>query len=415
MSTMPRTCVAIAALILTSIAGCGHAGEGQGSPRPTLLLAQAQFVKKPDATGQLRTQPGAARLVILQLHAGAWEPQVLEDPDSNVFHKAIVFADPAAPNQPPGILTIGANAAALKLWHRTDAGWSAKTLWQTTFGGEQNRLRDFEIADVTGDDQPEIVVATHDQGVVAVLTRAADGWHVTEIDRKPNTFVHEIEIGDLDGDGINEIYATPSAPNRLDGTPQPGMIVVYRYSPGGYQRTVVEELPHRHVKEILVADLAGTGRPSLFAALEAEMGTRPDRPADAGKVAIKRYRYENGKYVGQVVASLPDAMCRFLNAGDVDGDGKPELIASTLRSGIWLLRPGPEPFKAEPIDKDSSGFEHATLLADLDGDGTNEIYVAADDQHRLRRYRWDGTTWDRSDLYEIQPDKITFGLTAGML
>ena len=35
------------------------------------------------------------------------------------------------------------------------------------------------------------------------------------------------------------------------------------------------------------------------------------------------------------------------------------------------------------IDADSSGFEHAAYVADLDGDGTLELYVAADDQHEL--------------------------------
>jgi hypothetical protein len=30
--------------------------------------------------------------------------------------------------------------------------------------------------------------------------------------------VHEIEVGDFDGDGAREIYATPSLSNRLDGT-----------------------------------------------------------------------------------------------------------------------------------------------------------------------------------------------------
>ena len=37
-------------------------------------------------------------------------------------------------------------------------------------------------------------------------------------------------------------------------------------------------------------------------------------------------------------------------------------------------------FTKELIDADSSGFEHAAGIADLDGDGRPELYVAADDQ-----------------------------------
>ena len=41
---------------------------------------------------------------------------------------------------------------------------------------------------------------------------------VTEIDEKPDTFVHEIEIGDIDGDGKLEFFATPSDRNSASGS-----------------------------------------------------------------------------------------------------------------------------------------------------------------------------------------------------
>ena len=111
-------------------------------------------------------------------------------------------------------------------------------------------MRDAEIADLYGDGTPTIAVATHDQGVVAVIRPQEDGtYEVEELDHEPNTFVHEIEIGDLNGDGVLEVYATPSDPNKLDGNPQPGKVV--RYVPkSGEGRTVVADLGMRHAKEI---------------------------------------------------------------------------------------------------------------------------------------------------------------------
>ncbi|MFQ5806147.1 MAG: FG-GAP-like repeat-containing protein, partial [Phycisphaerae bacterium] len=171
--------------------------------------------------------------------------------------------------------------------------------------------------------------------------------------------------------------------------------------------------PLRHVKEILVANIEGDDRPVLLAAIEAELGKRAGAPAEADRTLIKRYRFEDGRYVGQVVCTLPDKLCRFLNAGDVDGDGQPELIASTHKRGIWLARPGPGEWNAELIDNQSGGFEHATVLGDLDGDGVQEIYVAADDQREVRRYRWVDGKWQRDTLTPIEDDKITFGISAG--
>jgi len=390
--------------------------RAEGGPHETILLSQAQFVEKTDEkTGKTKSLPGAARLVILRRLGDTWKRELLEDPESNVFHKSALYPASTEASPTPGILTIGANAAAIKLWHPASGQWTAKTLWQTTFGGKQNRLRDFEIGDVTGDKQDNIAIVTHDQGVVAVLSRGESGWEATEIDRKPKTFVHEVELGDLDGDGLLEIYATPSQPNKFDGTPQPGEIVSYHHTPEGFKRQVVEEFPLRHVKEILVADADGSGRPALWASLEAELGRGGTRSPDADKILLRRYRFENGEYVGQTICSLDDGLCRFLNAGDVDGDGKPELIASTHKRGIWLIRPTEEQPRPELIDADSSGFEHATVLADLDGDGAEEIYVAADDQREVRCYRWTGENWQRTKIFDIEPRKITFGITVGRL
>lgn len=424
--------VAVGSLLLL-VGACGESGPSgtadsessathrlrlvaEPGPGPAIVLSQAQFLETTDEkTGEKTSTPGPARLVILRQHHDEWQPEFVEDPESNVFHKAVFYPETPQAGQTPGILTIGANAAMIKLWQHSRDAWSAETVWKATFGGKQDRLRDFEIGDVTADGKPDIVIVTHDQGVVVVLSQTADGWQATEIDHKEKTFVHETELGDLDGDGALEIYATPSKPNKFDGTPQPGEIVVYRHSPEGFERQVVEEFLLRHVKEILVTDIDGDGHSELLASVEAELASRPDAPPDADQVLVKRYRFEADRYVGEVVCTLPDGLCRFFNAGDVDGDGKPELIASTHKKGIWLARPGPDQWKVELVDADSGGFEHATVLADLDGDGLQEIYAAADKQREVRRYRWADGKWDRETLYTIEDAKITFNIFAGKL
>jgi hypothetical protein len=339
-----------------------------------LLVAISRFER--DEVGKIAPR---SELLMLARRGGQWQVSRHEDPESNVFNKAMPYDPPLGV---PGILTIGGMEAKVKLWRVGDTGFEADTLWAERWGEKNSRMRDVEQGNLYGVGMPDLAVATHDQGVVAVLRpRETGGVEVVELDRQANTIVHEVEIGDLDGDGTPEVYATPSEPNRLDGTPQPGHVV--RYVPARKEgRTVVADLGQRHAKEILAGDVDGDGRDELYVSVEAVEG---------GTVEIRRYDAGTRPDAGVVVATLNDAMCRFLSAGDVDGDGRREMVAAAKETGVWLLRPGEDPrarWRSVLVDPDSKGFEHAALLTDLDGDGRDELYVASDDDLEIRRYVW---------------------------
>jgi hypothetical protein len=349
-----------------------------------LLLAFSQFQV---VDGKATAKPGPARLDILTREGGQWKTETVEDAQSNVFHKAMVLTPRG---QAPGILTLGGSGAYVKRWRRAKGQLRASTLWHAEFGGKFNRMRDAEIADLYGDGTPAIAVATHDQGVVAVLRPRGNDWKVERIDAKKDTFVHEIEIGDLDKDGVLEVYATPSEPNKLDAEAQHGEVV--RYVPKkGEGPTIVADLGKRHAKEIYVGDVDGDGTDELYVAVEALTKGRGAGLQIVEPVEIRRYDAGTPPNAKVIIATIPDRLCRFLTVGDVDGDGKEEMVAASFSKGLWLLRPGKDPkseWGVESIDRDSGGFEHAALLADLDGDGTDELYVAADVQGELRRYVW---------------------------
>jgi hypothetical protein len=401
-----RSCFAVPLVLLglTGSLGCDEsepapppAAAAASGPRPVDAAAPAElpralvFALSTFATGADGKPLPRSELMLLERKGGEWRARSLSDPESNVFHKAFAFT-PAG--EAPALVTLGGTAAAVKLWRKGAAGLApVATLWQEDFGGKWSRMRDAESADLDGDGKPELVVATHDQGVVAVLRpQAGGGAEVVELDRKPDTFVHEVEIGDLDGDGRPEIYTTPSEPNRLDGAEQHGEVVRYELA-SPPRRTVVVDLGTRHAKEILVADLDADGRDELYVSVEA---------AEGGSVEIRRYDAGTEPTAGRVIGTLYDAMARFLTAGDVDGDGRPELVVAAKDSGLWLFRPGADPksaWRSELIDAKSKGFEHAALLTDLDGDGVAELYVASDDDKEVRRYAWDGQRLAREVIH----------------
>jgi hypothetical protein len=366
----------VVAILAAVAAGC------RGAPPPPaleggLVLAAAVLGQNEDGS----PKPLPARAGILTRESDAWRYRFFEDSESNVFHKVLPYGS-------EGLLTFGGSKAAVKLW-RPDG--SSETLWEADFGGKFSRMRDAEVGDLFGDGKLSIAIGTHDQGVVAVLRPDGAGkFSMTELDRAADTIVHEIELGDLNGDGVLEIYATPSAPNKLDGSEQPGHVV--RYVPaGGEKAVVVADLGPRHAKEILAEDLDSDGKDELYVSVEAVSG---------GSVEIRRYDEGAGPKAENVVARLDDRLCRFLTAGDVDGDGSLEVVAATHKRGLFLLRPG-SPWRVDLIGSDSSGFEHASLLADLDSDGRDELYVASDDQGEVRRYDWSAEGWKKEVLVKF--------------
>lgn len=392
----------VATVLLWACAGCGPTDPPVGSdsvpdagtPDTALLLALSVFGQNDDGT----PKPLAARLGILTPREDGWNHRIVEDPDSNVFHKAMAYE---SDDGTAGVLTFGGTKAAVKLWA---ANGSAETLWAADFGGAFSRMRDAEVGDIYGDGSAAVAVATHDQGVVAVVRREmSGGFSIQELDRQADTIVHEIELGDLDGDGTVEIYATPTRPNMMDGTAQPGQVV--RYVPARREGAVkVADLGMRHAKEILVDDVDGDGRDELYVSVEAVSG---------GRVEIRRYDADTAPTAQHVVATLDDQLCRFLTSGDVDGDGTREMVAATYKAGLWLLRPGEDGWTTELIDAGSSSFEHAAILLDLDRDGRDELYVASDDQRQVRRYAWTGDAWDHEVILEYTDDlgRFTWNIT----
>ncbi len=97
--------------LLTLTLSCAPAPPPPDTLDNGLLLALAVLEKGPDG----RPVPQPAQLGILTDTGDGWSYTAVSDPDSNVFHKAMVYEP--RPGE-AGILTAGGTGAKLKFWRQ---------------------------------------------------------------------------------------------------------------------------------------------------------------------------------------------------------------------------------------------------------------------------------------------------------
>jgi cytochrome c biogenesis protein CcmG/thiol:disulfide interchange protein DsbE len=119
------------------------------------------------------------------------------------------------------------------------------------------------VADVDGDDMPEIIVGDgwhRDYGKVArtriaVIRKADDGWEYELIEDIPVSIrVEHIAVVDLDTDGSDEIVVWAARNAMFEGR-----VRLYRNSPDGWQGVSLAD----SVSAFAIADLGGDGRPQV--------------------------------------------------------------------------------------------------------------------------------------------------------
>lgn len=240
---------------------------------------------------------------------------------------------------------------------------------------------------------------------------------------------------DLDGDGLAEALT-------IEGEPGLRELVRYVVEQGAVRRTVLSEGGTLDTATALVsADLDGDARvdllvlgpagedlafvgdgrgavtpapPSLWPADGSGGGTvavAGDLDGDgvpevlaAGQDGLKLLRRDDGRYGQAQDLVLPDQPLRVvaIELGDVDRDGHPDLVVASGERGLSLWRNdgqgrffdysdriGGRPFTAEPA---------GLLLGDLDGDGDLDVYLSRSDLRRARAWiTWHPEPWEDLD------------------
>jgi len=227
------------------------------------------------------------------------------------------------------------------------------------------------IADLNGDGTQDVVVADANSGIVGVLLGNGHGWF-----EPPMTYSSgasgpwSVAVGDVNGDGIPDIVVANFFGRNCgvgvllgngDGTFQPAVL---------YGSSAV-----CGAQSVVIADLNGDGKLDLAVA--------------ANGAIVVLLGNGNGTFQPPVTypwggGSGTDWGSNSLAAADVNSDGKLDLVVATGTSDYpfgngtvaVLLGNGDGTFQAA-VDYDSGGWYASSLaIGDVNGDGKPDIVVA---------------------------------------
>lgn len=205
----------------------------------------------------------------------------------------------------------------------------------------------------------------------SVLTGTDDpGWRLETVIAARRSWITNVQVVDLEGDGVNEILACDAGENRI--------VVCRRDEQSWSVETLAEDLLAPAHAELV--DLDGDADRDLVVSLLGNI--QPDDGAVGQVVWLERTKTGFRRHL------LLDGVRRVADArsGDLDGDGDQDLVVAVFGYArgevLWLENDGQQSFTSHRL-LNAPGAIHVPL-ADFDGDGDLDIVtVVSQDEEEV--------------------------------
>jgi VCBS repeat protein/FG-GAP repeat protein len=272
------------------------------------------------------------------------------------------------------VSSFGSGTATIFLHDPANAG---KYLAGTTLttGGQPNQV---VSADINGDGVPDLVFAdlsTSGNAVVVLQDATHPGQFLAPLNLPTAAMTPSVAAADLNGDGMIDVIAVDFDSNGNNG--QATIFFQNPANPGTFQQPV--NFPAgAQPQAVRIADVNGDGLPDLVVA---NRGPGSDGTGAPGVSVLLQDATHPGSFLPPVTYSTPWGAIDVA-VGDLDGNGKPDLVVASL---------GPAPTGAVSVLMQNAAtpgtFGTATsyagfgqplsvAIADLNGDGHPDIAAA---------------------------------------
>jgi FG-GAP-like repeat/FG-GAP repeat len=380
----------VAATVITTLAACGYGHDDYYGPPyypgPPVTIPNSIAVADVNGDGVpdllvattldqgLINNPGFANVMLGQTTPGIYSTQPgVGYPTTGTDPSSIAVADLEGSGHLDLVVANYGSGSVTVFIHGSTPGTFQPGVNIVT-GGTPNQVA---VGSLNGGN-PDIVVADASaSGNVIVLFHdpANPGGFLAPVMLPTGVTTSAVAIADINGDGHPDIAAATYDSNGNNGA----VFVFYQSatSPGTFAAPV--QFPAgAQPQAVRIADVNGDGLPDLVVA---NLGPGTDGTGSAGVSVLLQNSASPGTFLAPVTY-LTQSGSVDVAVGDVNGDGKPDLVVANLGPAptgsvsVLLQNPASPGTFGSATNYPGFGQPLSVAIADLDGNGLADIAVA---------------------------------------
>ncbi len=262
------------------------------------------------------------------------------------------------------------------------------------------------VADVNGDGRRDVVAGNGGSPTVSVLLGNGDGTLQAPVSYYLGEEAASIAIVDVNGDGRPDMIV---ATDFEAGNPNSGGVsVLLGNGDGTFQLPVTYSSGGYGAISLAIADVNGDGHLDLIVANVCQSSTGCDYHYAYGSVGVLLGNGD-GTFQPAVVSSISAGDIHWTALADLNGDGTPDLVVADADTTVGVLLGNGDGTFQPLVGYNSGGPSFALTIGDVNGDGKPDIVAGVTAAVSVLLGNGDGT-FQSPILSPLPPNLIFFRL-----
>jgi hypothetical protein len=221
-----------------------------------------------------------------------------------------------------------------------------------------------------------------------------------------------VAVADVDSDGALEILVATARASLENRQSTPGAIFLYRRSARGWDKILIEDHGGRtHTRMLAVADVKNDG---INRIVSSAVGiVQPGSGRIDPDPELRLHTLKGARAECEPIGALENMIkSRSFAAGDIDGNGRNALVIGTRALGVpglettclyaYRFNHDTGTWARETLDTSGPLGFHCVAIGDVDGDGRSEIIASDDGRGLIKLYKRRDDGWQQEIIHDAK-------------